>query len=43
MIPSWESMVGNVEAVDQSVNTVHGVLQRYDLADLREMIWDLRK
>ena len=43
MIPSWESMVGNVEAVDQSVNTVHGVLQRYDLADLREMIWDLMK
>jgi len=25
------------------VNTVHGVLKRYDLADLREMIRDLIK
>jgi hypothetical protein len=40
MIPSWKSMVGNVEAGDQAVNTV---LKRYDLADLREMILDLMK
>ena len=38
MIPSWESLVDTTEAVDQSVNTVHGVLRRYDLADLRKMI-----
>jgi hypothetical protein len=38
LIPSWESLVTSTEAVDQSVNTVHGVLRRYDLPDLRKMI-----
>ena len=38
MIPSWESLVSATESVDQSVNTVHGVLQHYDLPDLRKMI-----
>ncbi len=43
MIPSWESLVGATEAVDQSVNTVHGVLRRYDLPDLRRMIGKISK
>ncbi len=38
MIRSWESLVSATEAVDQSVNTVHGVLKHYDLPDLRKMI-----
>lgn len=38
MIPSWESLVSETEAVDQSVNTVHGVLRHYDLPDLRKMV-----
>lgn len=38
MIPSWESLVSATEAIDQSVNTVHGVLRHYDLPDLRKMI-----
>ena len=38
MIPSWESLVSATEAVDQSVNTVHGVLRHYDLPDLRKMV-----
>ncbi len=38
MIPSWDSLVSATEAVDQSVNTVHGVLRHYDLPDLRKMI-----
>ena len=38
MIPSWESLVSATEAIDQSVNTVHGALRHYDLPDLRKMI-----
>ena len=37
-LPSWESLVSATEAIDQSVNTVHGVLKHYDLPDLREMV-----
>ena len=34
----WEALVSATEAVDQSVNTVHGVLRHYDLPDLRKMV-----
>lgn len=37
MISSWESVVAATETFDQMVNTVHGALRHYDLADLVEL------
>lgn len=34
MIPSWESLVGAPETLEQTANMVHGVLRHYDLPDL---------
>lgn len=40
MIPSWVDVGRATETHDQLVNTVHGVLQVYDLPDLVKLCGD---
>jgi hypothetical protein len=37
MITSYESLVGEGETFDQTVNMIHGVLRHYDLPDLIQL------
>ena len=37
MLGTWEELVGATASRDQAVNSVHGVLQHYDVPDLVEM------
>ena len=38
MIPLWRSIVSEEESANQLVNTVHGALLQYELADLVELV-----
>ena len=42
MITSYESLVGEGETFDQTVNMIHGVLRHYDLPDLIRLIGNER-
>jgi dienelactone hydrolase len=42
MITSYESLVGEGETFDQTVNMIHGVLRHYDLLDLIRLIGNER-